>query len=148
MGLNSGLGRSPRAGMAIHSSILAWRIPWTEKPGGLQSLVSRRVRHDWSDCGWFHFPFLAQSSGVLAVPLLNKSPMEENSWTQRNNSLIQPTFKNYIMFKSGLFILIFLQFLSLNLYFKALIFTLFLLFFLSCFKKCLSTKTGPKYINK
>ena len=30
-------------GMATHSSILAWRIPWTEKPGGLQSLGSQRV---------------------------------------------------------------------------------------------------------
>ena len=30
-----GLGRSPGGGMAIHSSILAWRIPWTEEPGGL-----------------------------------------------------------------------------------------------------------------
>ena len=33
-------------GMATHSSILAWRIPWTEEPGGLQSLGSQRVRHD------------------------------------------------------------------------------------------------------
>ena len=33
-------------GMATHSSILAWRIPWTEKPGGLQSIGSQRVRHD------------------------------------------------------------------------------------------------------
>ena len=32
--------------MATHSSILAWRIPWTEKPGGLQSLGSHRVGHD------------------------------------------------------------------------------------------------------
>ena len=32
--------------MATHSSILAWRIPWTEEPGGLQSMVSQRVRHD------------------------------------------------------------------------------------------------------
>ena len=32
--------------MATHSSILAWRIPWTEEPGGLQSLGSQRVRHD------------------------------------------------------------------------------------------------------
>ena len=31
-----GLGRSPGEGMEIHSSILAWRIPWTEEPGGLQ----------------------------------------------------------------------------------------------------------------
>ena len=33
-------------GMATHSSILAWRIPWTKKPGGLQSLGLQRVRHD------------------------------------------------------------------------------------------------------
>jgi len=34
--------------MAPHSSILAWRIPWTEEPGRLQSMGSRRVRHDWA----------------------------------------------------------------------------------------------------
>ena len=34
-------------GMATHSSILAWRIPWTEEPGGLQSTGSQGVRHDW-----------------------------------------------------------------------------------------------------
>ena len=33
-------------GTATHSSILAWRIPWTEEPGGLQSMVSQRVGHD------------------------------------------------------------------------------------------------------
>ena len=33
-------------GMATHSSILAWRIPWTEGTGGLQSMGSQRVRHD------------------------------------------------------------------------------------------------------
>ena len=32
-------------GMATHSSILAWRIPWTEEPGGLQSIGSQRVGH-------------------------------------------------------------------------------------------------------
>ena len=32
--------------MATHSSILAWRIPWTEEPGGLLSIRSHRVRHD------------------------------------------------------------------------------------------------------
>ena len=34
-------------GMATHSSILAWRIPWTEEPGGVQSMVPHRVGHDW-----------------------------------------------------------------------------------------------------
>ena len=36
--LISGSGRSPGGGRGIHSSILAWRIPWTEKPGGLQCM--------------------------------------------------------------------------------------------------------------
>ena len=35
-------------GMATHSSILAWRIPWTEEAGGLQSIGSQRVGHDWA----------------------------------------------------------------------------------------------------
>ena len=40
--------RSLEKEMATHSSILAWRIPWTEEPGGLQSTRSQRVRHDWA----------------------------------------------------------------------------------------------------
>ena len=35
--------------MATHSSTLAWKIPWTEEPGRLQSMGSLRVGHDWSD---------------------------------------------------------------------------------------------------
>ena len=34
--------------MATHSSILAWKIPWTEDPDGLQSMGSQRVRHNWA----------------------------------------------------------------------------------------------------
>ena len=34
--------------MATHSSILAWKIPWTEEPGGLQSMQSKRVGRDWA----------------------------------------------------------------------------------------------------
>ena len=35
--------------MATHSSMLAWRSPWTEEPGGLQSIESQRIRHNWSN---------------------------------------------------------------------------------------------------
>ena len=35
-------------GMATHSSILTWEIPWTEEPGGLQSVGSQRVGHNWA----------------------------------------------------------------------------------------------------
>ena len=41
-----GLGRSSGPEAAAHSNILAWEIPWTEDPGGLQSLGSQRVRYD------------------------------------------------------------------------------------------------------
>ena len=39
-------GRSPGVGMATHSSILAWKIPWTEEPCGLQAMGSQRVGYD------------------------------------------------------------------------------------------------------
>ena len=45
VGSNSGSGRSLEEGMATHSTNLAWRVPWTEEPGGLQSIGSQRVRH-------------------------------------------------------------------------------------------------------
>ena len=41
-----GLEDPLKKGMATHSSILAWRVPWTEEPGGLQSTGSQRVRHE------------------------------------------------------------------------------------------------------
>ena len=41
-------------GMAICSSILAWRIPRTEEPVGLQSIASHSVGHDWSNLAWTH----------------------------------------------------------------------------------------------
>ena len=57
-----------------HSSILSWRIPWTEEPGGLQSMRSRRVRHDWVtsiipdiflNCPCCRYFFIAEPGGVL-----------------------------------------------------------------------------------
>ena len=46
MGSIPELGRSLEQEMATHSSILAWKISWTEEPGGLWSLWSHRVGHD------------------------------------------------------------------------------------------------------
>ena len=46
VGSISGWGRSLEKGMATHSSILAWRIPWSEEPGGLQYMGSQRAGHD------------------------------------------------------------------------------------------------------
>ena len=45
--MNPGLEDPLEKGMATHSSILSWRIPWTEDPGGLQSTELQKVGHDW-----------------------------------------------------------------------------------------------------
>ena len=51
------VGKIPlEEGMATHSSIPAQRISWTEEPGGLQSMGSQRLRHDWSDNMHAHTP--------------------------------------------------------------------------------------------
>ena len=72
--------------MATHSSVLAWRIPGTEEPGGLLSMGSHRVRHDWSDlavaaavvlrAGW-RKGVSQMNSKPLAVCLLN---IEVHTW--------------------------------------------------------------------
>ena len=49
--------------MATHSSILAWKIPWNEEPGRLQSIGSQRVRHNCSDLARMH-------SNLLLIGLL------------------------------------------------------------------------------
>ena len=62
--------------IATHSSILVWEIPWTEEPGGLQSIGSQRVRHDWSDlehsalCLWVVSYSLRETWGELHYPCL------------------------------------------------------------------------------
>ena len=48
--------------MATHSSILAWAIPWTEKPGRLQSMGPQRVGKDWAT--WLHFFFLTEAEDI------------------------------------------------------------------------------------
>ena len=53
--------------MATHSSILAWRIPWTEEPSRVQSTVLHRVLHDWSDWACTPAWFLGISTGGSVV---------------------------------------------------------------------------------
>ena len=48
-GLIPGSGRSPGEGMATHFSILAWKIPWTEEPGGLQSMGPQKSQTQLRD---------------------------------------------------------------------------------------------------
>ena len=51
--------------IAAHSSILAWRFPWTKEPSGLQSMGSRRVGHDWAN-----FTFIGLVSGQCGSDFL------------------------------------------------------------------------------
>ena len=55
--------------MATHSSVLAWRIPGTMEPGGLPSMGSHRVRHDWSDL-------------AAAAAAVNLEPQFQLNWTE------------------------------------------------------------------
>ena len=62
--------------MATYSSILAWRIPWTEEPGGLPSIGSQRVRHNWSDL-----------EAAAEEELKNKHAQTNNTITEVKNTL-------------------------------------------------------------
>ena len=62
--------------MAPHSSTLAWKIPWTEEPGRLQSMGSLKVRHDFTLT--FHFPTLEKEMATHTSVLAWRIPgMEE-----------------------------------------------------------------------
>ena len=73
-----GWEESLEKGMATHSSILAWRIPWTEEPGGLQSLGLQRIGHDGmsftaeapSDYKAMWLACFSVSGGCLCLPHL------------------------------------------------------------------------------
>ena len=57
-------------GMATHPSILAWRIPWTEEPGGLQSMGSQRTGHSWASEHTVTYCNVGQEEGDMATNLI------------------------------------------------------------------------------
>ena len=73
-------------GMATHSSILAWKIPWTEEPGELQSMTLQRVGYNWvTNTCTFHFKVAHSEQGPReGLWSVSKSPgsrsKEERSW--------------------------------------------------------------------
>ena len=60
--------------MAIHSSILAWKIPWTEEPGRLQSMGSQRVEHDWATSLSLSLPLALPGKTAAAAKSLQSCP--------------------------------------------------------------------------
>ena len=72
--------------MATHSNILVWRSPWTEEPGGFQSIGLKRVGHNWSDLAWKH----AVSTYVpWMFNRLSNSHIDTHTHTHRGYLLLQ-----------------------------------------------------------
>ena len=70
-------------GMATYSSIPAWEIPWTEEPGGLQSVGLQRVQRDWTNI-YSHMGQYASHAGlVVKNVLVNPGDMRDASSTPR-----------------------------------------------------------------
>ena len=71
-----GLGRSPGGGYDNPLHILAWRIPWTEEPGRLQSIGSQTVGHDWSDLARMHIKKkkFGKAEVIIRSPIIGMKP--------------------------------------------------------------------------
>ena len=82
--------------MATHSSILAWRIPWTEEPGALPSMRSQRVRHDWSDCTHTHILTHKGYLYSLNTAIIWSYLYDLNYWRRKWNPLIYSWLENSI----------------------------------------------------
>ena len=76
--------------MAPHSSTLAWRIPWTEEPGGLPSMWLHRVGHDWSDLAAVAVtPWTAACQASLSITNFQSPPKPMSiEWVMPSNHLI------------------------------------------------------------
>ena len=86
--------------MATHSSILAWRNPWTNEPGGRQSIGSQRVRHNWSNlattyaqgCSWATMVGLSSSGYKFSsVQLLSHVWLFATPWTAARQASLSIT---------------------------------------------------------
>ena len=66
--------------MAPHSSTLAWKIPWTEEPGGLQSMGSLRVRHDWVTHFHFSLSCIGEGNGNPLQCSCLENPRNGGDW--------------------------------------------------------------------
>ena len=66
--------------MAPHSSPLAWKIPWMEEPGGLQSMGSLRVRHDWATSLSFFTFMLGEGNGNPLQCSCLENPRDGRAW--------------------------------------------------------------------
>ena len=66
--------------MATHSSTLAWKIPWTEGPGGLQSMGSLGVGHDWMTSLYFSLSCIGEGNGNTLQCSCLENPRDRGAW--------------------------------------------------------------------
>ena len=67
--------------LATHSNVLAWKIPWREQPGGLQSMGSQRVRHDWAAMHtYMHLKELWAISEILRIFIDSTNGPDTRKW--------------------------------------------------------------------
>ena len=70
----------PEKAMAPHSSTLAWKIPWTEEPGRLQSMRSLRVGHDWATSLWLFTSCIGEGNGNPLQCSCLENPRDGGAW--------------------------------------------------------------------
>ena len=102
LGLNPGQEDTLEKQMAAHSSILAWRIPWTEEAGGLQPTGSQRVRHNW----------VSNAHGAQGAPDMHTESFHQEtedraertlgSWSHRQSLLRVVRWQQYARQSSGI----------------------------------------------
>ena len=112
-GLMVGSGRSLGGGMAAHSSIRAWRTPWTEEPGWLQSIGLQRVGHNWSDLACMHaWVTCLHWNHIYMETIFQHGPHWARTQVPWTYNWVQPAFRENILF--FFFKLIYLALLGLS----------------------------------
>ena len=98
-------------GMATHPSILSWRIPWTEEPGGQQSIGSQRAGHNWSNLACCHAPGFGDdcSKDSYSSPMKMKrneshsvvsntcDPVDCSSWSSSVHGILQARTLEWVL---------------------------------------------------
>ena len=87
--------------MATHSSILAWRVPWTEEPGGLQSMGLQRIGHKWGTNFHFHFSRFAWAFIWLSNSFRDLSLCTQWTWIWANSRRCWSTGKPGMLQRMG-----------------------------------------------
>ena len=91
--------------MATHSSILAWEIPWTEEPGGLQSMGLQRIVHDWVRMQVHVRTWLVAEWRMTQLWQRGDQPGCSGGWTPLNKGRLKPPMRGFIWLRSSLRVL-------------------------------------------